>query len=1539
MQHIFWCLLIMSFTLIGNARTVISTSLDKEHTSTTTTKPFICNNAPILLGSTNPTTQSIELNWASTNIPQETEWEIEIVRSTDTFSGIPTHTNINQNPVLISNLDAGTHYCYRVRALCGSTVSSWSNAIHCFQTHIINPSNCGINFPIVDNNCGIGNDYPIVVNNAPGFVIGGDVMLREVRLVIDHVWEQDIHIELTAPNGSTAILSADNGGASIAPPYGEFSNQDCTIPTVFKNEQLACFPHAKIDDINAVSFAGDFFPQDNLDVFTGSLANGDWTLTLCDDAPANVGSLEYIELVFEPFNCMKPTSVEVSTLTTSTALVNWVSNMPNATSEVEVIPINDPMGSGQMVSTNVAPLQISNLNAGASYSVVVRERCSNGLFSEPSCPVYFTIPCDNTIPTETENFDTQNSCTASCITDCELTGTWKNADGNTHQWLVNSNETITPNTGPLTDKSGIGNYIYVESSNGICENSEVVLQSNCILVNTNNGGCDFSFQYHMFGNDIQNLQLEILAEQSLIWQPIWMLSGNQGNFWNQVFLDLSTYDNQVVQFRFVAQTGSGGTGDIALDELIFYGSTDAGTASFIHYLDADNDGFGDAGISYISCSSNSPLGYVSNDLDCNDTDPFINPAIAEIYCNGLDENCNGIQDDSILPTPLLVGENAVCMDERATGSILTNPNGTHQWFDAPTGGNLLFEGDNFMTSALTETDTFYVEDNFTVYAGLKITEAVLSFSNSGVELQNFDVAMDYTGWKVVLGADNTNINNPVSIPWNLGAFSENEIQTRSKNDWGTNFNWLSIWKGWILLIDDNNQVSDAMFWNWTAADILNFNINFEGINYTNTDLPWNNAGINVLGFCGQSLSFEGSTDTNSASNFTCGSSTLGTENPNVNLISTCKSERIPYIVTVFEEMSLSTEEFLQSCDESFGSVMLTVEGGAPPYNYQWSNGTQTQNLLLVPFDDYNVTVTDANGCTQTLDFPVSLVGPTQTFGVQLVEFYDVTCHGQNDGFLMAEITGGIPPYQYNWSEGVEYDLMNPVDSLMQLSGGAYDLTITDSQGCVEVSNVVIINEPNPLQFTMTNSTDIDCIGDSTGTLTVSAEGGSGVYDYQWSNGATTSTVNNVLAGNYAVTITDQNGCVISASNIIVEEPSTAVGVQTQSSSDVTCFNQADGTIQIQASGGVAPYLYDWGFTTTNQGNLNNLSGGTYQATITDNNGCVTVSDPITIVEATNELAVNPTVNDVNCTGFNSGDISLNVSGGVAPYMYKWSNAASTANISNLEMGFYFCTIQDANDCFFTTDAIFVNSSMDTEITADVVQMIEPNCHNSSDGIIDINVIGGVPPYTFNWNSGVITEDLLAVDGGLYRCTITDSNFCEGFVDNIVLSEPSPITIDSATIVDDTLGASDGSILLEIVGGQAPYTFIWDDPSQQTDSLATNLSQGTYQVTIEDINGCSTVESFEVDGSTATQAPTQLLDWTVYPNPTSDMIQVNIDLVESSTGGITIFNVMGQQMQQFNFNNQMNIQEKVNVQDYPSGIYFIQLTIGKAQITQRLVVSY
>ena len=531
---------------------------------------------------------------------------------------------------------------------------------------------------------------------------------------------------------------------------------------------------------------------------------------------------------------------------------------------------------------------------------------------------------------------------------------------------------------------------------------------------------------------------------------------------------------------------------------------------------------------------------------------------------------------------------------------------------------------------------------------------------------------------------------------------------------------------------------------------------------------------------------------------------------------------------------------------SNGSISLNVNGGTAPYSYNWSNGASTQNISGLSAGSYSVTVTDANGCTTTLNSLV-ISQPANPLASSASSVTSVSCFGGNNGAISLNVNGGTAPYTYVWNNGAT------TQNISNLSSGNFTVTITDANGCTDVASGIAVNQPAAsLNGSVSSTSAVSCFGGNNGSVNLSVNGGTAPYTYVWSNGATTQNISGVTSGLYTVTVTDVNGCTDAISGIVISQPSASLNGIVSSIGSVSCWGGNNGGIVLNVTGGTSPYSYQWNNGATTQ-NLNNINAGTYTVTVTDVNGCSDVVSGIIVSQpaASLSLSVN-TVSPVSCFGGNNGNINLNITGGTSPYTYSWSNGSTGQNLVNAPAGNYSVIVTDANGCTDGATAITISQPA-AALSSSVSSISGVSCNGGNNGSINLNISGGTTPYTYSWSSGATTQDLNGVVSGTYTVTITDANGCTTINSGIAVSQPAAAlntSVSTATPVSCNSG-SNGSITLNVSGGTTPYTYIWSNGS--TTQNITNISAGSYTVTVTDVNGCTDA----VTGITVSQPPVAL----------------------------------------------------------------------------------
>ncbi|WP_276132676.1 LamG-like jellyroll fold domain-containing protein [Polluticoccus soli] len=443
---------------------------------------------------------------------------------------------------------------------------------------------------------------------------------------------------------------------------------------------------------------------------------------------------------------------------------------------------------------------------------------------------------------------------------------------------------------------------------------------------------------------------------------------------------------------------------------------------------------------------------------------------------------------------------------------------------------------------------------------------------------------------------------------------------------------------------------------------------------------------------------------------------------------------------------------------------------------------------------------------------------------------DPLCNG-GTGSINITINAGNPPFTYNWSSG------DNTEDVSNKLAGIYSFEVSDTKGC-NAADTFTINEPTPALISG-SAYNITCFGANNGTINLVA-GGTAPHTFAWSNSAISQNLINLAPGTYSVTVTDALNCSKSGTYTITQPTLLTVnGMAT----DVTCNGVANGTINITAAGGTAPYTYSWNNNATSE-DLQSLAPGSYTVTVTDANGCTatagfTISEPLL-------LGATIDVTNVSCYNAGNGHIDLSVMGGTAPYNYTWSNNATTEDISNLAPGNYSVNITDANGCTATTAAMVTQpTSLSVSGTT-----ANANCFAANTGAIDVTVSGGTAPYSYSWSNNTSTQDLSGITAGSYSVAVSDAKGCSANA-SFTISQPTAFVLTKNVTNVSCNGGANGAINITASGGVGPYSYSWNN-SATTEDIS-GIAAGNYTVVVSYGSGCSYSETIAVIAPTTLTA--------------------------------------------------------------------------------------
>jgi len=659
--------------------------------------------------------------------------------------------------------------------------------------------------------------------------------------------------------------------------------------------------------------------------------------------------------------------------------------------------------------------------------------------------------------------------------------------------------------------------------------------------------------------------------------------------------------------------------------------------------------------------------------------------------------------------------------------------------------------------------------------------------------------------------------------------------------------------------------------------------------------------------------------------------------------------------------------------------VYTVAGGTAPYNYLWDFGGTNDVESSLSVGTYTCTITDDNGCTLTKDFTIT--EPIQILSNLITN--NVNCFGLSDAIASVNPSGGILPYTYAWSDG------QTTANVTGLSAQTYTVIITDANSCTKTETKAI-TQPDSISLTPT-ITNLKCFQANDGSASISVVGGLIPYSYAWSSGSITDAETGLSAGTYSITVLDNNGCVLLESITITEPDSLALNVTTQS---VSCNGLSDGAAFTNASGGVVPYIYDWGAGSTSNTSLIGLSSQLLTVSITDANGCQN-SEQLTIIEP-DSITATVIVTNVLCKG-GTGSASVNAIGGTGTLYYAWPSGGSNATELNLPADTYLLAITDDNGCS-NDEIITINEPL--LALSNTISFANEDC-GQLNGSASIVVIGGTGSYSYNWSNGGTLNNEFNLGSGSYTVTVTDANGCT-ISDAVSISTVGSLTVLASQTSVLCNGDNNGTIDLNVSGGTGNYSYSWSNgasmgsisglaPATYTYTVSdgqfcqssgivtvtepnilaisyasinemigndgsiditvtggvtpytfdwndgstsedlTNLAAGSYTITVTDAYGCARVETITVSSSVGINQIEVNNSFIVYPNPNNGQFNIS----GNKTMNYELKNNLGKILQHIQLN--INNHYTALINNLNSGVYFINSEDSNFKTIKKIVV--
>ncbi len=572
---------------------------------------------------------------------------------------------------------------------------------------------------------------------------------------------------------------------------------------------------------------------------------------------------------------------------------------------------------------------------------------------------------------------------------------------------------------------------------------------------------------------------------------------------------------------------------------------------------------------------------------------------------------------------------------------------------------------------------------------------------------------------------------------------------------------------------------------------------------------------------------------------------------------------LTFTVTEPSQLTASDTSTPAACGNNNGTATVTPAGGVGPYGCTWApSGGPGLNATGLGAGTYTYTVTDANGCTLTQTVNVPSTGGLSTN----IAGTDALCFGGATGSVTVTPVGGNPGYTFAWTPNV-----SATGTASNLIAGTYSCIVTDASGCTSMSSYTVAEPP---QLTASSAGfNVSCNGVCDGQIVTIPAGGFGSYTFLWNTGCTTASCNNICAGTYTVTVTDQNGCTVQDTAIVTQPTAVVANANT---TPATC-GQSDGSATANAAGGTGVITYQWiGGPAT--ATYNNISAGTYSCIATDANGCAdTVTAIVTNLNGVTLASCGTT--DISCYGLTDGDITVCPNGGTPNFTYSWSpNISAAANASNLAAGIYVITVTDANGCSSTTT---VTLTQPPQLLITAVANPSSVCVGSQVTLTGTPA-GGAPAYNVGWMPGPLVGNTVNVTPpatSTYTATVVDANGCTADTTVLVTVNALP----AASFSGDLLAGCaplcvNFSDLSTIAAPSVITSWNWDFGDNVTSTQQSPnhcySTPGVYTVslTVTTGDGCShtfvlnnyiNVWASPVAAFTASPQPTTILASTIY----------------------------------------------------------------------------
>jgi len=611
----------------------------------------------------------------------------------------------------------------------------------------------------------------------------------------------------------------------------------------------------------------------------------------------------------------------------------------------------------------------------------------------------------------------------------------------------------------------------------------------------------------------------------------------------------------------------------------------------------------------------------------------------------------------------------------------------------------------------------------------------------------------------------------------------------------------------------------------------------------------------------------------------------GTYSVTVTDANSCTAVNASVVVTEPTAVSVtnSSQTNVLCNGNSTGAVTVSASGGSGSYTYQIGSGSFASSATFsgLAAGTYTITAKDAQGCTGTLSVTITQPAALSSSSVSVT---DVSCNGGTDGAADITVSGGTTPYTYAWSGPSSYSATT--EDITGLSAGTYTVVVTDAKSCTSTNSSVVVGSPTALTLSNGSQTNVACYGNSTGSVTVTAGGGTSPYTYKIGTGSygASSTFGSLAAGTYTITVKDANNCTQTLS-VTITEPAAALSVSsTVTTTPVSCNGGSDGTADITVTGGTTPYTFAWtgtGSYTSSVEDPSNFAAGIYSVSVTDANGCTASKASISITEPAAATISSVTYTDPSCDLASDGTITITAAGGntLTYSIDSGTSYQNTGSFTGLSKGPYKIAVSDSKGCTVINNASTNITLVNGDYTNPVASAKNVTVYLNASGSASINYTDMDNGSSDNceivdYKLSDSTFDCSEVGSKTVTMTVTDKN------GNNASTTATVTVVDARSPIPS---AKNATVYLNATGAAS---ITWSDiDNGSSDACGIQkfvLSDSTFDCNDTGVN-VVTVTVYDVNGNTSTSTVNVTIQDVTKPTAITKNITVNLN----ASGSISI----------------------------------------------------